>query len=170
MNRLTQKINESTAKTREAIASGSDKAKAGLSKAKETSGELLSSGKERAAAGVQKGRELAVKASDKSLEQIDSTPLAVIAGGLIIGGLIAAFLPETQREKNILGKTGAKLNGKVKSAASAAKTAGSSKLEELGVSKDSLQGHIGGLVDKAINVAKEVSSTAAKAAKEKTKN
>jgi hypothetical protein len=64
-------------------------------------------------------------------EEIESYPLAAIAGGLAIGALAAAVLPRTQRESELLGGVGTRINEAARDAARSAADAGRAQVEEI---------------------------------------
>ena len=72
----------------------------------------------------------------RATDSIDEAPLLALAGGLAAGALLAALLPRTDAERRALRPVGDKLSGAAKSAASAAKEAGTSRLAELGLTPE----------------------------------
>ncbi len=81
-------------------------------------------------------------ARTKTSSGIDSNPVAALVGGLAIGGLVAALLPRTEKEKALFGTYGAKINDGARTAFSSAKEAGIAKLDELGYNKDTAKSKI----------------------------
>src|SRR3546814_6987287 len=67
--------------------------------ARDTAGEALT-----------KTRAKARKAARKAGDEIGDFPMAVLAGGAAIGALLGAFIPASLREREVLGKTGKRLN------------------------------------------------------------
>jgi hypothetical protein len=67
--------------------------------------------------------------------------------------LIAALLPTTRRERDLLSPVGDRITGAARDAAGAARRAGSDKLKELGLTPDAL-------VDKAGEAAREAAQAA----------
>ncbi|HEU5285549.1 MAG TPA: hypothetical protein VFU20_03430 [Sphingomicrobium sp.] len=75
-------------------------------------------------------------AGRKATDAIDEAPLLALAGGLAAGALIAALLPRTQSETQLLRPTADKLTGTARAAAEAAREAGTSRLAELGLTRE----------------------------------
>ena len=64
-------------------------------------------------------------------EQIDASPLVALAGGIALGALIAAVLPQTERESALLEPVGAKVTDAGKQAVDKVREAGKAKVDEL---------------------------------------
>jgi len=86
-------------------------------------------------------------------DTIDQAPLIALSAGLAAGALIAALLPTTRRERELLSPVGDRITGAARDAADAARRAGSDKLKELGLTPDAL-------VDKAGEAAREAAQAA----------
>src|SRR3546814_15620699 len=84
-----------------------------------------------------KRRDTARKAARKACDEIGDFPMAVLAGGAAVGALRGAFIPASLREREVLGKTGKRLNAAATAAAKAARDAGKQELDSLGLNKDS---------------------------------
>ena len=69
-------------------------------------------------------------------EGIDDAPLIALAAGVAAGALLAALLPRTQSETRLLRPVGDRLSETAKAAAAAAKEAGTSRLAELGLTRE----------------------------------
>lgn len=141
-----------------------------MSESKARAAELLGQGKdlasERANATALATREAAQKAVTKTGETISRNPLAALFGSLAIGAIIAALLPRTKVEKNIVGGAGRAINNTAKKAVEAAKEAGQEKMDEIGISSTSLRDQFKDLIGKALEVAKSAATAAEEAAKE----
>ena len=70
------------------------------------------------------------RASDVT-DQLSVYPVAAVVGGLVIGGLLGALLPRSEREERLLGETGRKLTGAAREAAQRGVEAGKEQLEQL---------------------------------------
>ena len=92
--------------------------------------------REKAIEAYDSARENAANVGRKAGDGIDEAPLIALAGGLAIGALLAALLPKTAKETELLGGVGERLTGTARTAAEAAKDAGKAKLEELGLTRD----------------------------------
>jgi hypothetical protein len=86
-------------------------------------------------------------------ETIDEAPLIALGAGIAAGALIAALLPTTRKERELLSPVGDRITGAARDAADAARRAGSDKLKELGLTPDAL-------VDKAGEAAREAAQAA----------
>jgi len=119
-------IDQTTRGTRAAGAGNSD----GISQSSS------SNVRERAIDAYDSARERAAEATAKAGDQIDQAPLIALVGGLAAGALIAALLPRSERETQLLAPVGGKITGGARSAIDAAKDAGRDKLSELNLTRD----------------------------------
>jgi hypothetical protein len=85
-------------------------------------------------------RTRAVEAYDsarrKAGDGIGEAPLLALAGGLAAGAVLAALIPASRRERELLGPVAGRIKDKAGDAVSAAKDAGQARLDELGLSRD----------------------------------
>lgn len=95
------------------------------------------------------------KAAARAGKAIEANPLAVVAGGIVIGLAAGALLPKTKRETELLGPVGKRLNGVAAGAAEAARDAAKAELATLPLNKDAAKKQVTKLIDQ---VAKAVSS------------
>jgi ElaB/YqjD/DUF883 family membrane-anchored ribosome-binding protein len=144
------------AKTASSSAAARQKASAAFEKSKDA-----------AATGVEQLKVIARQAKDKTIEGVDKSPLAIILGGIAIGAIVGALLPRTERETKILGKAGKKLNKKARKVAEAAKVAGMSQVDTLGLNGEAMRAQFRELVSKAALAVKAAGQAATDAAKEK---
>jgi hypothetical protein len=103
--------------------------------------------------GAENGNSWATQATGRVGDTIDQAPLVALGAGLAAGALIAALLPTTRRERDLLSPVGDRITGAARDAAGAARRAGSDKLKELGLTPDAL-------VDKAGEAAREAAQAA----------
>ena len=75
-------------------------------------------------------------AGRKAGSALEDAPLIALAGGIAAGALIAALLPRSKGEEDLLRPINKKIGKGAKAAAAAAKEAGNSRLEELGLTRD----------------------------------
>jgi hypothetical protein len=99
-------------------------------------------------------RERAIEAYDNTLDRATAAsaragemPLLALAGGVVLGAVLAALLPRTRTEDKLLGKFGGQITGGARAAADAAKEAGRGKLAELNITRDAGTSAVQSLVD-----------------------
>ena len=99
-------------------------------------------------------RERAIEAYDNTLDRATAAsaragemPLLALAGGVVLGAVLAALLPRTRTEDKLLGKVGGRITDGAKAAADAAKEAGREKLSELNITRDAGASAVQSLVD-----------------------
>lgn len=68
---------------------------------------------------------------EDATSQIGTAPLIAVAGGLAIGALIAAVLPQTERETRLLEPVGTKVTTAGRDAVDKVREAGKAKVDEL---------------------------------------
>ncbi|HYG46549.1 MAG TPA: hypothetical protein VD846_01275 [Allosphingosinicella sp.] len=133
--------------------------------------QAFESARERTAAAYAAARERAGSAYEtagrRTSEGIDSNPVAAVVGGLAIGAIVAALLPRTSREDELLGSAGRRITDSAREAARAAREAGRQQLDELGLTKEGLRARLDGITDQAVGVAKSSAGAAAGTVKKK---
>lgn len=115
----------------------------------------------RAGSAYGTARESASKVRSGTAEGIESSPMAALAGGLALGALLAAVLPKSQREEELLGQYGRRVTDAAREAARAAREAGTSKLDELGLNKEAARQKLGELAEGAREAARSSATAAA---------
>jgi hypothetical protein len=70
------------------------------------------------------------RASDVT-DQLAVYPVGAVIGGFVVGALIGALLPRTQRETRLLGDTGRKITGAARDAAQRGLDAGKEQVEQI---------------------------------------
>ncbi len=174
--RLKDNAHDLTEKAGERLAAAKDSARDLADNARAKSEELVASGREKVshgvevtrekvAHGVDVAREKAHVVSEKGKETLDNRPLTMVAGGLVLGAIVAALLPTTATEREKLGGTGEKLKNRVKSATAAAKETGAAKMKDSGLDTDALKGQLGDIVSKGMDILKDATKAATDAAK-----
>lgn len=122
------------------------------------------SARERTAAAYATARERAGAAYEtagrRAGEGIDSNPVAAVVGGLAIGAIVAALLPRTSREDELLGTVGRRINDGAREAARAAREAGKGQLDELGLSRDGLRSKLDDFTGRAVGAVKDSAGAA----------
>lgn len=85
----------------------------------------------RTAAAYAGARDSASRVTQRAGEQINANPVAAVAGGFAVGALLAAVLPRTEREAELLGGVGNRINDVARGAARSAADAGRQQVEEI---------------------------------------
>jgi hypothetical protein len=117
--------------------------------ARSRAGEAYGAARERTATAYGTARESASRATRKTADGIDSNPVGALVGGLAIGALLAAVLPRSRREQELLGDYGRRVTDTAREAARAAREAGTGKLDELGLNKDAAKQKLNELASNA---------------------
>jgi len=114
---------------------------------------------------INSGAASARAATRKAGESFEAYPIAAMAGGLALGVVLGALLPRIRQEEQLLGSLGEKLTERANDAVSAARDAGRTKLEELGLSSDAAGKQVGKLVESVVQVVESAGSAAVRAAR-----
>ena len=123
--------------------------------------DVIDGARERAITAYDSARDSAAAAGKKAGDQLGEAPLAVIAGGIAAGAILAALLPTSRREKQLLAPVTDNIRDKASAAVEAAKTAGQARLDELGLTRDAGGEAVRSIVD---GVAQAIKSSAQAAA------
>jgi ElaB/YqjD/DUF883 family membrane-anchored ribosome-binding protein len=94
--------------------------------------------RQRAIEAYDSARDTAYSAGRKASDAIEEAPLVALGAGIAAGALIAALLPTSRREREMLKPYGTKVTDAARDAADAARKVGSEKLQELGLMPDAL--------------------------------
>jgi hypothetical protein len=86
-------------------------------------------------------------------DSIGDAPLIALGAGVALGAVLAAIIPTSRKERELLRPYGDRVTGAARGAAEAARQAGSDKLRELGLTPDVL-------ADKAGEAAKATAQAA----------
>ena len=113
-------------------------------------------------------REGATGAAQRLADGIESSPLALVAGGLALGAVAGAFLPRSDRERSLLAPVGAKIGGALTAAVAAAREAGQSELDGLGLNRQTARDQARTLVDGLLKAASTAATAGAQAATGRT--
>ena len=84
-----------------------------------------------AARALENARLNASAARDRAAERVATAPLMAVAGGLAVGAVLAAILPRTERERQLLGPAGTRLTDSARGALDSVREAGTAKLAEI---------------------------------------
>jgi hypothetical protein len=85
----------------------------------------------RTASAYEAARNRASDATRKANEQLSVYPLSAVVGGFLLGALVGAMLPRTERETRLIGKAGRQVAGAAKDAAQRGIDAGREQLDQL---------------------------------------
>ncbi len=114
-------------------------------------------------------RHRASDAAHATAETLEANPLGLVVGGLALGALVAAVIPRGQRERELLAPVGRKVSAAATAAFAAAKEAGRSEIEQLGLTPDAARGQAKSLFQGVVKAATSAGTAAAKAGKEQVK-
>ena len=123
--------------------------------------DAIDGARERAITAYDSARDGAAAAGRKASDQLGEAPLAVIAGGIAAGAILAALLPISRREKQLLAPVTDSLRDKASAAVSAAKDAGAARLGELGLTRDAGGEAVRSIIDGATDALKVSAKAAA---------
>lgn len=104
-------------------------------------------------------------AGRRAADTVSEAPLIALAGGLAAGALLAALLPRTEAERRALRPVGRKLSESTRAAAQAAKEAGTSRLDELGLTPEKGKETLHSIFEGAGDAAKASAQAAVSAAR-----
>lgn len=99
------------------------------------------------------------------IETLSEAPLIALAGGIAAGALIAALLPRTDRETNLVRPTAKRVRDTARAAYDAARETGSARLEEAGISREKGKSTVQSLFDGVVDAAKASAGAAYDAAR-----
>ena len=91
----------------------------------------LEAARERTASAYEAARNRASDATRKANEQLSIYPISAVVGGFLLGALVGAMIPRTERETKLMGKAGRKVAGAAKDAAQRGIDAGREQLDQL---------------------------------------
>ena len=91
----------------------------------------LAAARERTASAYDAARTRASDATRKANEQLSVYPLSAVVGGFVLGALVGALRPRTERETKLIGKAGRKVAGAAKEAAQRGIDAGREQFDQL---------------------------------------
>jgi len=94
-------------------------------------GEAYEATRARTSAAFAGVRERAAGAGRRTGEEISANPMAAVAGGFALGALVAAVLPRTERETELLGGVGSRITDAAREATRSAVDAGRQQVEEI---------------------------------------
>lgn len=121
--------------------------------------------RERAIEAYENARDNLASGGRKARDSLSEAPLLALAGGIAAGAFIAALLPRTNRETDLVRPTAKRVRNTARAAIDAARDAGSSKLEEAGISRDKGEASLKSLFQGVADAAKASAGAAYDAAR-----
>jgi hypothetical protein len=114
--------------------------------------------------GRRSARQRAIEAYGGARERagnaLDEAPLVALAGGLAAGALIAALLPRTRTERKLVRPVANRVRESAGTAVQAAKDAGRTRLDELGLTPDKGREAVRSIIDGAREAARAAAQAA----------
>jgi ElaB/YqjD/DUF883 family membrane-anchored ribosome-binding protein len=132
-----------------------------VSKSRKVANDAVHTGKVKAEKAAAQTKATAQKAAKQTVEGVGKNPMAALAGGLVVGAIVAALLPRTTRENKLVGGVGNKVRSTAASAAKTARDTAKEQLDTLGVNADAAKGQLRDLVSKISEAASSAGSAAA---------
>ena len=126
-----------------------------LSGVRQSAAEAYETARERTRSALSSTRETVKGAGQRTVDGIDANPVAAVIGGLALGAVVGALLPRSEREQALLGSTGKRVTDTARQAFVAAKDAGKSQLDEIGVSPEGLRRRLDEFTDRAVGAVRE---------------
>jgi hypothetical protein len=121
---------------------------------RDRAGDYYDDARERAVEAYDRTRSAARRAGQSAGDQFSEAPLLALGGGLALGALVAALLPTSRRERELLGPVTDRIKEQATSALDAAREAGSARLEELGLTRQAGEDALRTIVGNAGEAAK----------------
>jgi hypothetical protein len=135
------------------------------SRSSETASSSSTGSRRRAIDAYDSARESVTDAGRRAADTLTEAPLIALAGGLAAGALIAALLPRTEAEERLVKPTARRVRKSATAAVEAARTTGTQRLGELGISRQKGEETIRSLLDRVTDAAKASAQAATEAAK-----
>lgn len=127
-------------------------------RARERVSEATGSARDRASQAAGAARARGRQAVDRTSAGVVDNPLVAIAGGVIIGALIAGLLPRSLAEDRVAGNVGRKVRAQAKKTAKNVRNNAREQLDELGLNAESARKQLRGLADKIGQAAGDAAS------------
>jgi hypothetical protein len=121
--------------------------------------------RQRAVDAYDRARSNVAEAGRTAADTLSEAPLIALAGGIAAGALIAALLPRTEAEDRWVRPTARRVRKSASAALDAARTTGTQRLDEVGLSRDKGEKTIRSLLDRVADVARATAKAATDAAK-----
>ena len=121
------------------------------------------SARERAISAYDEARGRVRSAGRSAGDQLADAPLVTLGGGLALGALVAALLPVGRRERELVAPLAGRVKDTASAAVSAAREAGETRLDELGLTRDKGSEALKSIVDGAADALRTSAKAAAEA-------
>lgn len=121
--------------------------------------------RQRAIEAYEQARDNVSGAGRKAADGLSEAPLLALAGGIAAGAIIAALLPQTEKEAELVGPTAKRLKSTVKNAADAARETGVAHLKDVGISREKGEQTLRSLLQGVGDAAKASAEAAVNAAR-----
>ena len=174
MSTTDTRVTQSTPNSGAGESGGTDAGGSRLSGVKQSAADAYETAREKTSSAYQAAREAAGDAYEtartagrRTVEGVESNPMAAVVGGLALGVIAGALLPKTRQEEKVLGTAGKKVADTARQAVQAAKDAGRQQIDELGLSKDGIQRRLGEFSDKAAGAVRSSAGAASEAVSRK---
>ncbi len=136
-----------------------------LEDARTAAAQKLHDARDKAAEALATSRETTKQAVHRAASEIETNPLAILAGGLAVGALVGALIPRSAKEKELLAPVGKRLSDNARQAFAAAKEAGRSELDQAGLTPGAAKDRGKDLLDGVKKALVSAGSAAAQSAK-----
>lgn len=107
-----------------------------MSVPQDDSGKFADRVRQRAIEAYENARDNMTDAGRKAKDTLSEAPLLALAGGIAAGALLAALLPRTEKEEELIGPTAERVKQSARAAVDAARQTGSQRLAELGLTRE----------------------------------
>ncbi len=134
-------------------------------KTNEQGSSFADTARQRAIEAYDSARDGVTDAGRKAAGTLNEAPLIALAGVAAAGALLAALLPRTKTETEVLRPTVRRVRKTAKAALDAARETGSGRLNELGITRDKGEESIRSLFEGVTDAAKASGQAALDAAK-----
>ena len=121
--------------------------------------------RQRAIEAYEQARDNVSDAGRKAKDGLAEAPLLALAGGLAAGAILAALLPRTEKEAELVGPTAKRLKSTARSAVEAARDTGVARLKDVGISREKGEETLRTLIQGVSEAAKASAEAAVEAAR-----
>ncbi|MEG3179929.1 hypothetical protein [Sphingomonas sp. LT1P40] len=108
-------------------------------------------------------REAPASRRKSAANQIETNPLAIVAGGVALGVVLGALIPRLQKEKELLAPVGKRIAETATAAATAARDVGKAEIDALIPPRAAAKEQIGRIIGNAFTAAKDATKSKADA-------